>query len=174
MLEAQARLFAGQPERAAKQLADAEHVGGPVDAFMLGRRYTIYADLAMLTGRTHDALEQYARSLEAAQASGNELQVMFDLRGVANALAVLGEDRDAFEVVGMVAAQVAELGGPGASVVEHLLGGEAVLAARQRVGPKAAAGHEARGRAVPAGARVDRACQLARAQQPAPMGSLSR
>ena len=78
MLEAQARLIVGQLDQVAPVLAKAERIGLPVEAVLLDRRMTIYADLSMALGRTREALERYAQSLEYAQAAGNELQVVFD------------------------------------------------------------------------------------------------
>jgi predicted ATPase len=162
MIEAQAHLFAGHFDRSAELMAEAERVGGPVDAEFLWRRHTVHGDSAALSGHPADALEHYARSLEEAQVRGNEMQVVFDTLGVANALAALGDDDQAAEVAGMAEQQIAELGGPEASGV-HLLGQDGILAARERLGPVATAECDGRGRAVPAGQRVTRACELARA-----------
>jgi hypothetical protein len=162
MLESQARQFAGELDRAAELQAEAERVGAPVDAEFLWRRHTVYGDLATLSGRPRDALEHYARSLEEAEVRGNEMQVLFDLLGVASALGVLEHDEEAVEVAGMAEKQIAELGGPEASVV-HLLGQDAIVAARERLGSGPAAACDDRGRAVAAGRRVTRACELARA-----------
>jgi hypothetical protein len=63
---------------------------------------------------------------------------MFDLLGVANVLGVLEADEDAAEVVGMDEKLVAELGGSEATGA-HLVGTEAIDAARERLGPAAAA-----------------------------------
>lgn len=162
MLHAQARLFAGEVDRAAEQQAEAERIGEAADAEFIWRRHTVYGDLAALTGRHAEALGHYAHSLEEAQLRGNEMQVIFDLLGVANALASVQEDEHSAEVAGMADQQVAELGGPEASG-SHLMGQEPLLAARERLGAAGAAACDARGRAVPAGQRVTRACELARA-----------
>jgi tetratricopeptide (TPR) repeat protein len=162
MMEAQARLGAGEVDRVEPLLAEAERIGLPADAYMLDRRMTIYADLSMAVGRPREALERYARSLEWAPSAGNDLQVMFDLAGVANALGAAGEAEAALEAIGMAAAQQAESGGLGADTVSHLMGDAPVREARERLGPERAAECEARGRAVPAALRVDRACRLAR------------
>jgi hypothetical protein len=119
----------------------------------------------MSSGRPQEALGHYARSLEAAQARGDGLQVLFDLLGVATAFAVLREDADALEVVGLAKAQGVEVGGPSALTVAHLMGRDSLVAAEERVGPARALELTARGHAVPAGTRVSRACQLARARQ---------
>jgi ATP/maltotriose-dependent transcriptional regulator MalT len=169
MLEAQARLYAGQLDLASERLAEAERVGGPADAMFLWRRHTVFGDTAMLTGRPRDALEHYSRSLEEAQARGNEMQIMFDLMGVAIALADVGEAAEAIEVLGIANKQMAEMGGADASAV-HLLDTGGLTAARARLGAAGAEEQEARGRAVPATARVARACELARAT-PAPVRS---
>jgi predicted ATPase/class 3 adenylate cyclase len=162
-LEAQALLFNGETDRGAEMLIEAERVGGPVQLQFLRRQDTSRGDLAMLTGRPRDALEYYARSLEMARADGIEQQIMFDLLGVAVALATLGEDVEATELLGMVEAQMADLGGPGTRPVDHLLGDVSLVAAERRLGETAVRQGKARGRAVPAAMRVDRACALARA-----------
>jgi predicted ATPase len=167
MFEAQARLYAGELDRAAERLEQAEHVGAAVDATMLWRIDTLYGDLAMSSGRTQEALGHYARSLEAAQARGDGLQVLFDLLGVAVALAVLREDTDALEVAGLAKAHGVEVGGPSALTVAHLLGREALVSAEERVGSARAREFMACGHDVAAANRVTRACQLARARQSA-------
>jgi tetratricopeptide (TPR) repeat protein len=163
MMEAQARLVAGELDRVEPLLAEAERVGLPVEAYWLDRRMTIYADLARASGRPRQALECYARSLEWAQSARNDLQVMFDLRGVASALGAAGEVEAALEANGLAAAQSSEMGRLGGAAVNHLLGDDPVTEARQRLGSERARQCEARGLAVPAALRVDRACQLARA-----------
>jgi hypothetical protein len=164
LLEAQARLGAGELDRAEKLLAEAQRIGGPLDTKALWHIDTLHGDLAMQSGRPRDALEPYARSLEAAELRGDALQVLFDLQGVASALALLGADSDALEVSGLVEAQGLDIGGAGASYVHHTLGSDPVTAAEQRVGAPASQ-LKARGGAVPGSARVARACQLARAHQ---------
>jgi tetratricopeptide (TPR) repeat protein len=166
MLEAQARQFAGELDRAADLQAEAERVGTPVDADFLWRRHTVYGDHALLSGRPADSFEHYARSLEAAEEHDNQMQVLFDLLGVATALATLEDDAQALEVTAMATALMSELGGPGA-VAAHLLGQDTIAAARERLGPVATAAAEQRGRTVPVAQRVSRACELARAYAPA-------
>jgi predicted ATPase len=164
LIEAQARQFAGQLDRAVEVLAEAEQVGEASDAEFLWRRHTVRGDLAALSGRPYDALGHYADSLEIAEARGNEAQVLFDLIGVADTLGGLGLDEDALLVGGMAAQQISELGGPEASGV-HLFGQERLVAARERAGAAVAADWDARGRAVPAAQRVARTCLLARAHR---------
>lgn len=164
LIEAQARQFAGQLDRAVEVLAEAEQVGEASDAEFLWRRHTVRGDLAALSGRPSEALGHYADSLEIAEVRGNETQVLFDLMGVADTLGGMGIDEDALLVGGMAAQQVSELGGPEASGV-HLFGQEGLAAARQRAGGAVAAEWDARGRAVPAAQRVARTCLLARAQR---------
>ncbi len=163
MLEAQARQFAGELDRAIELLDEAQRVGEPVDATFLWRRHTVLGDLATLSDRPLEALEHYADSLEEAELRRNDAQVMFDLFGVANALGMVGADESAEEVSAMGAKLVQELGGPEASQ-SHLVGQEALFAARERLGPAATAVSSERGRAVAPGQRVARACELARAQ----------
>ena len=135
MLEAQARLIAGQLDAVEPTLAEAERIGLPAQAAYLDRRMTIYGDLAMARGQTRHALERYVQSLAYAQRAGNELQVLFDLLGVARALAEAGEDEATVEVSAMADAHAAELGGPGETIIGHLLGEGAVNASRLRLGP---------------------------------------
>jgi predicted ATPase/class 3 adenylate cyclase len=163
MFEAQARLVAGQLEAVEATLAEAERIGLPAEAACLDRRVTIYGDLAMSRGRTRDALERYVQSLAYAQRAGNELQVLFDLLGVARALAEAGEDEATIEVSAMADAHATELSGPGEAMVGHLLGEGAVDASRRRLGPEREAAAVARGRAVPVAQRVERASALAMA-----------
>ena len=161
MLEAQARLLAGDLEMVEPTLGEAERIGLPAQAAYLDRRMTIYADLAMARGQTRQALEYYVQSLAYAQRAGNELQVLFDLLGVARALAEAREDEACVEVSAMADAHAAELGGPGESLVGHLLGEGAVAASHNRVVPAREAALVTRGRAVPVAQRVERASELA-------------
>ena len=161
MLEAQARLLAGDLEMVEPTLGEAERIGLPAQAAFLDRRMTIYADLAMARGQRRQALEYYVQSLAYAQRAGNELQVLFDLLGVARALAEAREDEACVEVSAMADAHAAELGGPGESLVGHLLGAGAVAASHNRVLPAREAALVTRGRAVPVAQRVERASELA-------------
>jgi predicted ATPase len=160
-LESQARLFAGQHDRALELMAAAEPIGEAMDAEFLWRRHTLYGDHAALTGRPREALESYAQSLEEAQLRGNEIQTLFDLIGVASALAALGADEDAVEVAAMAHKQMTELGIHAATAV-HLLSQEEHPAAAERLEAGRAKQAELRGHAVPAGQRVPRACEIAR------------
>jgi predicted ATPase/class 3 adenylate cyclase len=164
LFAAQAHLYAGDLDRAAERLAEAERIGAPVEASKIRCADTLRGDLAMASGRPQEALEHYACSLESAQAREDELQVLFDLLGTATAHAALREDAAALEVSGLAAAQSADMSGPAARMASHLMGEEALLAAEARAGPARAAELKDRGRAVPAGSRVTRACQLARAR----------
>jgi predicted ATPase/class 3 adenylate cyclase len=161
VLEAQARMAAGELNEAQARLSEAERTGEPVDASSMRFLDTLRGDLATASGRPADALEPYARSLELAQARGDALQVLFDLRGLANAVALIGRDADALELLGIAEMQATEIG-PSGAVGEHLQGAEPVVAAHERAGTAAAADLTGRGRAVPSGYRVTRACQLAR------------
>jgi len=162
ILEAQAHLYSGDPDRAEAAAAEFWSVGLPVDASYLWKRNSFYADLAMVRGRPDEALGHYVASLRAAQERDNQLQIMFDLLGTAVTLAALHRDADALELVGIVRAAVAEFGGAGAQFVSHLLRDDELREAERRAGPAAIAEREARGRAVPAAMRVARACELAR------------
>ena len=161
MLEAQARLLAGDLHLVEPTLGEAERIGLPAQAAYLDRRMTIYGDLAMARGQTRQALNYYVQSLAYARRAGNELQVLFDLLGVARALAEATEDEACVEVMAMANAHAAELGGPGEAIVGHLLGEGAVAATHARVKPAREAALVTQGRAVPVEQRVERATQLA-------------
>ena len=89
--------------------------------------------------------------------------MLFDLIGVAEALAALGHDAESLEVAGMAESQSAEIGAAGDPLyVEHL------AALEQRIGPAKATELKQRGRAAGPADRVARACQLARSHAPAP------
>jgi predicted ATPase/class 3 adenylate cyclase len=161
MFEAQAQLIAGQLDAVEPTLAEAERIGLPAQAACLDRRMTIYADLAMSRGHTDEALERYVQSLAYAQRAGNELQVLFDLLGVARALAQAGDDESTVEVSAMAEAHGTELRGPGETIIGHLLGEGAIHTSRLSLGPEREAAAAARGRAVPVAQRVERASALA-------------
>jgi tetratricopeptide (TPR) repeat protein len=165
LFAAQGHLYAGELDRAAERLAEAERIGAPVDANKLRSIETVHGDLAMAYGLPGEAVRHYARSLEAAQAREDHLQVLFDLLGVATALAALRQDDEALEVVGLAEGQGEDVGGASARTVAHLLGTDSLAAAEERATPRRAAELKAGGRAAPAGSRVARACHLARLRQ---------
>lgn len=164
--QAQARITAGETDRAAEQLAEAAQIGAAVDAKALWFVDTLSGDLAVLSGRPQESLEHYARSLEAAQARGDDLQIFHDLSSVADVFAILQKDKAALEVAGLAEAQAHDVRGPEATA-EHFFGKEAIAAAQQRLGAELATELRSRGLAVPAGSRVTFACQHARAERPA-------
>lgn len=164
--ESQARIFAGELDRAAEQLTEAERIGTPVDAKALWHIDTMRGDVAALSGRFEEALGYQLRSLEAAQARSDELQVLHDLAGTARSLLALGEVTAALEVAGLTEAQAADVQGPTVEDRELILRSEELDAADSRLEPGVAAEMRARGTAVPAGNRVTRAIQLARAAHP--------
>lgn len=166
LFAAQAHLFAGELDRAAERLAEAERIGAPVEASKIRSADTVRGDLAMASGRPQEALEPYTHSLEAAQARGDGLQVLLDLLGIATAFAVLRDDAEALEVAGLAAAQGADMGGPASFTVTHLLGADPLVAAEARAGSARTTELMTRGGAVPAGSRVARACQLAQLSTP--------
>jgi hypothetical protein len=167
IFEAQARLLARDFDGAARASADAERIGRPADAKMLWHTETSKGDLALLTGRPLDALGHYVLSIDAAEARFDELQTLFDLFGIALALAGAGEEREALEVHAMALAHGEQVGGPDTATIGHMLGVDPIQAAEEHVGASAAASARARGSAVPAGQRVAYACRLARERQPA-------
>jgi predicted ATPase/class 3 adenylate cyclase len=161
MWEAQARMAAGELDRAAELLVEAGEIGAPVDAAMLQGGATLEADLALLSRRPRDALEHYARSMESAQARADVQQVWFDLCGTAAALALSGNDAEALEVVGLAESQARE-NGAHANAAQGIPGWEHIVAAEERLGTHRVEELKARGVAVPAGQRVIRACDIAR------------
>jgi len=162
LMEAQARLTGGDLDRAAALLAEGELIGAPVDAKLLWNIDTLHGDLAMRRGRPRQALEHYSRSLTAAEARGDDLQVLFDLLGTANALAALEDDEPALEVAGLAEALNAEMVGDVTSYFTHLLGTDPAEASERRLGAEEARRCKALGHAQASARRVARACELAR------------
>jgi len=160
--EAQALIAVGELDEASRVLDELREVGERSSASTLWAIDTQLGDLAMAAGRPEEALEPYARSLETAEVRGDRLQVLFDLRGMANALAQLGRDEDALEVLGLADEQAVEMGGS-TEIAAHLQGDAPVRSALDRLGPLRAERARARGRTVGAGLRVARTCQLVRA-----------
>ena len=160
-------MFAGDLDGAAERLAEARDAGAAVDAKTLWYADTLTGDLAVLNGRPREAFEPYVRSLEAAQARGDQLQIFHDLGSVANALALVEADADALEVAGLAEAQGRDVGrielGDAVGAAEDLLR-EALAAAARRVGAATAADLKAHGHAVAPGNRVTVACARARAR----------
>lgn len=163
--EAQARIFAGEFERAAEQLEQVQRIGTPADAKAIWHIDTLLGDLAAQSGQPQAALAHYVRSLGAAEARGDQLQIFHDLLSVADALALTGDDAGALEVIGLSEGQSEDVRGFAGDTTEVLPGGDSIKAATKRLGPMPAAELRARGRAVPAGERVMAACRLARTHQ---------
>jgi tetratricopeptide (TPR) repeat protein len=159
--EAQALLQVPLPDEAAARLDEARRVATPVDAHVLYYLDTFLGDLAVVDGRPEEALEPYARALEQDLADGLLMEIMWDLFGVAEALAALGRDAEALEIAGMAESQNAEVGAR-----DHLPAELAAL--EQQIGPARAAELKQRARAANPAERVARACQLARSHAPAP------
>jgi hypothetical protein len=93
--------------------------------------------------------------------------MLFDLLGIALALAELERDTEALEVTGIAEAQgtqVVTAGEFASAAFIHLLGDAPVAAATARLGEAAAAERRAAGRAVPAARRVAAACAIAHAR----------
>jgi len=135
------------------------------DADFIWRRYTLQGDMAAMQGRFSDALEEYALSLEEAERRGHAMQILFDLMGSALALAASGQDAEAMEVLGMAERHAAEIGGR-AGPAFHMLSGEPIERAEQRLGEVATTEAKRRGEQVPAAQRVTRTCELCRAGVP--------
>jgi tetratricopeptide (TPR) repeat protein len=159
----QALIATGRLEEAAERLEQTRRVAESVNASALRYIDTQTADLAMAAARPAEALDPYARSLEHAEARNDQLQVLFDLRGMANALGALAQDEAAVEVQGMAEAHAVGLGGDAQTMATHTLGDAPLQAAVARLGPELSAQALHRGRVVAPGLRVARACQFARA-----------
>jgi predicted ATPase/class 3 adenylate cyclase len=166
-MNAQAHLANGDFEGAKRLLSEAERLAERSDADFIWRRYTILGDTAAMQGRYAEALEYYAESLEEAERREHDMQILFDLMGTALALASSGQDAEAVEVVTMAERHAAEIGGR-AYRAFHMLSGEPIEQAEQRLGPAGVAEASRRGEEVPAARRVTRACELCR--NPVPSG----
>jgi class 3 adenylate cyclase/predicted ATPase len=160
LYEAQARSCAGQVEQAAEQVEEAARLSATVEAKAGFHLETLRGDLAVMSARLPEALEHYARSLEAAQARGDQLQIYHDLGSVADVLARLGEDVAALEAAGIAEAQALDVRGIGKAA--YFWGDDAIIDAQERVGLARAAELRAGGHAVPALSRVTAACRFAR------------
>ena len=154
--EAQARLFAGQLDEAARLEAESQRIGASVDAVMVRGHDTFLGDLALLSGRPRDALGHYARSLEGAQARGDQLQALSDATCLAHTLGDLGDDARALEVAGIADAMAADMHGAETAPLPHFPGARRPArgrAARRTGGRRRAQGAWSRG----AGGRARRA-----------------
>jgi hypothetical protein len=90
------------------------------------------------------------------------MQIVYDLHGVAQALAALEQEAESLEVAGMAERQSTELGaGSDPFPCEHL------AALEQLIGPARSAELKQRGRDADPADRVARACALARSHAPA-------
>ena len=163
--EAQARIAAGDLDSAGELLDECERVARQADATALATLPALRAALALERGRAAEALERYAYHLLDSEGRRDALDVMWDLVSAANALAALGRDHDALVVLGMSGAQAADAGAMPAP--EHLTGNHRVLAAEQRLGPRAAEAAQTRGRAIELGQRVATVCRMAHITAPA-------
>lgn len=159
-LNAQAALANGDFEAATRLLEQAEQTAERSDADFIWRRHTLLGDAAAMQGRFGEALGHYALSLEEAERRQHAMQILFDLMGTALALASAERDSESMEVLAMAERHAAEIGGRGGAVV-HMLSGEPVEQAEQRLGPGVAEARQ-RGERVPAAQRVTRACELCR------------
>jgi predicted ATPase/class 3 adenylate cyclase len=172
VMHAQSLLAAGELDAAARALESGTELLQRTDVASAWKRFTVAGDIAAAQGRTVDALELYARSLQEAELRRNESQIMFDLAGTAAALAGLRADAAALEVEAMARVLASELGGPGTQVI-HLLDRSEIERARERLGPASVSASD-RGRATRADARVARACELVSATVSAERPSVSR
>jgi tetratricopeptide (TPR) repeat protein len=160
-LNAQAHLANGDFDGATRLLEQADQVAERSDADFIWRRYTLLGDTAAMQGRFGEALEYYAQSLEEAERRGHAMQILFDLIGTALALASSGQDGEAIEVVTMAERHAAEIGGR-AGRAFHMLSGEPLEQAEQRLSANGLAEAKRRGEQVPAAQRVTRTCELCR------------
>jgi predicted ATPase/class 3 adenylate cyclase len=161
VLNAQAHLANNDFDGASRLLEEADRLAARSDADFIWRRYTLLGDTAAMQGRFGEALEYYAQSLEEAERRGHAMQILFDLIGTALALASSGQDSEAMEVAAMAERHAAEIGGR-AGRAFHMLSGEPLERAEQRLGPEGLAEATRRGEQVPAAQRVTRTCELCR------------
>ena len=131
IFEAQTRMGAGQPDLAVALLDEADQTG----ADSIYARHTFNGDLALLRRRPREAAHHYALSLELFQERGNFTQAFSDLIGLADALAMGGNDIEALEVSGVAEALINDLGGSPQSAW-HMEGRDWVLDSEQRIAPK--------------------------------------
>ena len=123
-------------------------------------------DVALASNHLPEALEHYADSLEEAEARGLRGQVVMDIVDVAHTLAALRDDAAALEVAGLAEAECSDVNGPGTTLPIGFGAPAALAAAEERAWTRPHRELKARGRSVPAGNRIARACQLARIRQP--------
>jgi predicted ATPase/class 3 adenylate cyclase len=156
----QTRLAAGDLAAAATALAEAARLCELTGAKMLWHIETCRGDLALIEGRHADAARAYVRSMTAASARGDLLQVWLDLLGIAASLAAAGRAEEALEVEGLAQGLANETGVARAMEVP---GAEQLERAAEAVGPEAAMAAQSRGVGVRPGRRVERARELAEA-----------
>jgi predicted ATPase/class 3 adenylate cyclase len=161
MLQAQAYLSRADFDRSTQLLEEAERLGERSDGDFVWRKYTLRGDTAAMHGRFNEALEHYALSLEEAERRGHAMQLLFDLMGTALALASSKQDSEAIEVMAMAERHAAEIGGR-AGKAFHMLSGEPLDRAEQRLGPDGMDDARRRGERVPADQRIARTCELCR------------
>jgi predicted ATPase/class 3 adenylate cyclase len=156
------------------ELAEACEAAGTQLLLRTGAKLAWYVDsgkgdIALVAGRYEEAAQAYLRSMTAAAARRDRLQVLIDLQCFAAAMAAAGHHDAGLEVAGAAEAEGAEIGCDVPSGYEAFaVMGEALAAARQALGPEAAPAAVARGRAVPSGGRIEQArrrfAEIARAQ----------
>jgi predicted ATPase/class 3 adenylate cyclase len=158
---AQALLSDGDPAAASADLDEGAALAASSDAVCAWFIDTVRADIDLVSGRPVAAAEGYLRSVQAAAARGDALQVSFDLHGIATAVAAAGRHEDALELSGSATAHDAHFGRGGDALTGDPIFLPPIVAAREALGPERAAAAEARGRAVPQPQRLEHAYALA-------------
>ena len=159
-LEAQAYAVAGDSDTAAQRLETAIVIARATDATALWHCDSIAGDIAFSQGRFVDAAHSYERSLQLADERQDDQQIAFDLIATAGTLAVLGDDRGATIVRGILDAHCAMLGADLDSPLPLSTGRSEAAAAEHRLRADGAALRRT-GAGVPPGQRIARARALA-------------
>jgi hypothetical protein len=159
LFSAQFHTYAGELEIARERLQAGQALAEACDARAGWNLPSLLADLALGAGDGEEAARHYLCSIEEAAARREPVQVSSDLHGMAVAFALAGDDATALETLGMALGLSVELGLGEQWLSWGFPGADALGAARDRLGPDAEAAL-ARGRAVPAGRRIDRARRL--------------
>ena len=127
---AQALVATGEYDRAREALAESARSGAGLGIRYVEVHETILGDIALETGRPEEAMARYEHSMVGAEASGDHLQVFFDLLGLCLATAAAGNDELAMRLNGLARAQAAH-GGYAERILENHLFGVGILDASE-------------------------------------------
>jgi predicted ATPase/class 3 adenylate cyclase len=160
LLEAQARLAAGEIEHARLRLRKSAELSATCDATAAWHQDSISGDIAFNDDQLADALRCFSQSLQAAETRRDVQQVAYDLMAVAGTLARLGHDHAAAELIGIIDTHCGDAGATREQMLPVATGLDEARAAADRLGGAAAFAVE-QGAAVAPGQRVARALGLA-------------